>query len=70
MQDMQDRAVGWYRDPGQPKLHRYWNGHNWVCPESSENRLPRQATPRRADDRSVANFDLPTFAFRDSEKDA
>lgn len=69
MQDMQDRAVGWYRDPARPRLHRYWNGHSWVEPETSQNRLPRQATPRRIDDQT-ATFDLSTFAFRDSEKDA
>jgi hypothetical protein len=70
MQDMQDQAVGWYRDPGRPKLHRYWNGHSWVGPEAAQGRLPRQAVPRRTDDRGAALYDLPARDLVDTEKDA
>lgn len=70
MQDMQDRPVGWYRDPRRPKLHRYWNGHSWVGPEASQTRLPQQAASRRTDDQTAARFDLSNLTFGDAEKDA
>ncbi len=70
MQDMQDQAVGWYRDPAQPRLHRFWNGHTWVGPETSQNQVPRQVTPRRSDDQSAPGLGLSTVGFRSSETDS
>jgi hypothetical protein len=29
---MHDQPAGWYRDPGHPNLHRFWDGHRWVGP--------------------------------------
>jgi len=68
MQDMHDQAVGWYRDPGHPKLHRYWNGHSWVGPETLQGRLPRQATPRRIEEQTEATFDFSALSL-DAQND-
>lgn len=29
MPDMHEQPAGWYRDPAQPNLHRYWSGQRW-----------------------------------------
>lgn len=29
MRDMHEQPAGWYRDPVQPNLHRYWSGERW-----------------------------------------
>jgi hypothetical protein len=30
--DMHHQPAGWYRDPGRPNLHRYWDGRHWIGP--------------------------------------
>ena len=40
MNDGTGRAVGWYRDPTQPKRHRYWDGEQWQDPRAGV--LPAQ----------------------------
>ena len=43
---MSEQPEGWYRDPHQPNLHRYWDGRDWH-PESAEYRF---GTTRAATD--------------------
>ena len=30
-----ERPVGWYRDPGNPRRHRYWDGAEWGDPSTA-----------------------------------
>jgi uncharacterized protein DUF2510 len=32
MTETHHRPAGWYRDPGRPNRHRYWNGTHWIGP--------------------------------------
>ena len=46
MTNTQNLTPGWYRDPGSPSEHRYWDGDSWIGPVGETSRLPRQAVAR------------------------
>lgn len=74
MNDMKDQPPGWYRDPGRPNRHRYWNGTHWIGPVGENLRLwacvlnhgsrqepgpcPRQANSSRAPRSTGQRLDL------------
>jgi len=31
---MDERPLGWYRDPENARAHRYWNGQGWMVTET------------------------------------
>lgn len=33
---MREMPIGWYRVPGRPRLHRFWNGNQWVEPVETD----------------------------------
>lgn len=34
------RVPGWYRDPDQPRFHRYWDGERWHAQQGKPRRGP------------------------------
>ena len=60
MTDTHSRTPGWYRDPGRPSEHRYWNGESWVGQVGEPSRLPRQAAPQDTADQSTDTLSAGT----------
>ena len=52
---MVDRPIGWYRDPEDPRRHRYWDGERWLSEDEARDRQPRRADPGK-----LTTCEIPT----------
>ena len=46
---MDERPLGWYRDPDDARVHRYWNGQSWLrAPSVASCSTPASAATSQA----------------------